>query len=200
MKKKISLLICLVLVSSLTIGDICGCSSNGGGQHQPSSTADILIQSTAETPAVPVTTRAMAESTEAETPAAEVPATAEASSAKADDSEEVDVDLTILSSTMVYSEVYNMISYPEEYLGKTVRMKGPFAFFHDEATDNYCFACIIQDATACCAQGIEFVLTEDYVYPDDYPEVDEEICVVGVFDTYMEGEYRYCTLRNARLQ
>ena len=134
------------------------------------------------------------------TPAAEVPTTAEASYAQADDSEEVDVDLTILSSTMVYSEVYNMISYPEEYLGKTVRMKGPFAYFHDEATDNYYFACIIQDATACCAQGIEFVLTEDYVYPDDYPEVDEEICVVGVFDTYMEGEYRYCTLRNARLQ
>ena len=46
-----------------------------------------------------------------------------------------------------------------------------------------------RDATACCAQGIEFVLTEDYVYPDDYPEVDEEICVVGVFDTYQEGDY-----------
>ena len=231
MKKKISLLICLVLISSLTIGDICGCSSKGGGQHQTAGTNDILIQSTAEAsdgkadstsraeeidtqdqqntegqktepaeaPAVPGTTRAMAESTATETPA-EVPATAEASSAQADDSEEVDVDLTILSSTMVYSEVYNMISNPEEYLGKTVRMKGPFAFFHDEATDNYYFACIIQDATACCAQGIEFVLTEDYVYPDDYPEVDEEICVVGVFDTYMEGEYRYCTLRNARLQ
>ena len=60
-------------------------------------------------------------------------------------------------------------------------------------------ACIIQDATACCAQGIEFVLTEDYVYPDDYPEVDEEICVVGVFDTYQEGDYTYCTLRKAKL-
>ena len=36
-------------------------------------------------------------------------------------------------------------------------------------------------------------------YPDDYPEADAEICVVGVFDTYQEGEYTYCTLRNASL-
>ena len=31
-----------------------------------------------------------------------------------------DVDLTNLSSTMVYSEVYNMMSTPENYIGKTV--------------------------------------------------------------------------------
>ena len=60
-------------------------------------------------------------------------------------------------------------------------------------------SCIIQDATACCAQGIEFELADKRTYPDDYPEIDEEICVVGVFDTYKEGEYTYCTLRNAKL-
>ena len=92
-----------------------------------------------------------------------------------------------------------MMVFPEQYIGKIVKMDGLFAYYHDEATGNYYFACIIQDATACCAQGIEFVLTEDYVYPDDYPEVDEEICVVGVFDTYQEGDYTYCTLRKAKL-
>ena len=92
-----------------------------------------------------------------------------------------------------------MMASPEQYIGKTVKMDGLFAYYHDEATGNYYFACIIQDATTCCAQGIEFVLTEDYVYPDDYPEVDEEICVVGVFDTYQEGDYTYCTLRKAKL-
>ncbi len=112
---------------------------------------------------------------------------------------DVDIDLTVLSGTMVYSEVYNMMVYPEMYIGKTVKMKGPFAYYYDEATGNYYFACIIQDATACCAQGIEFVLTEDYTYPDDYPEFNREICVVGVFDTYQEGQYTYCTLRNAVL-
>ena len=76
-------------------------------------------------------------------------------------------------------------------------MDGLFAYYRDEATGKYYFACIIQDATACCAQGIEFVLTEDYTYPDDYPEVNAEICVVGVFDTCQEGNCTYCTLRNA---
>ena len=55
----------------------------------------------------------------------------------------------------------------------------------------------ISDATACCSQGIEFVLTDDYTYPDDYPERGSEICVMGVFDLYEEGTYTYCTLRDA---
>ena len=39
----------------------------------------------------------------------------------------VDVDLTVLSSTMVYSEVYNMLyNDPAHYLGKTVKAKGNF--------------------------------------------------------------------------
>ena len=112
----------------------------------------------------------------------------------------MDVDLTVLSSTMVYSEVYNMVVYPEDYIGKTVKMKGQFAFYLDESTGKYYFACIIADATACCSQGIEFELKGDYVYPDDYPEPGTEICVVGVFDTYSEGDYLYCTLRNARFE
>ncbi len=113
--------------------------------------------------------------------------------------EGIDVDLTALSSTMVYSEVYNMMSAPEEYIGKTVKMDGLFAVYHDEASDSYYYACIIRDATACCAQGVEFVLTDEYTWPDDYPKEGEEVCVEGVFDTYQEGEYTYCTLRGARL-
>ncbi|MBR6271264.1 MAG: hypothetical protein IKR26_03840 [Lachnospiraceae bacterium] len=117
----------------------------------------------------------------------------------AEKTEGIDVDLTALSGTMVYSEVYNMLVSPENYIGKTVKMDGSFAIFHDDVSDKYYFACIIADATACCSQGIEFVLTEDYSYPDDYPNQGEDICVIGVFDTYKEGDYTYCTLRNARI-
>lgn len=112
----------------------------------------------------------------------------------------IDVDLTILSSTMVYSEVYNMMCYPENYLGKTVKMSGMYTAFQDEETGNSYHACIIMDATACCAQGIEFELTDDYVYPDDYPNEGETICVTGTFETYMEGEKKYCTLKNALIK
>ena len=111
----------------------------------------------------------------------------------------VDVDLTVLSSTMVYSEVYNIMISPDDYKGKVVKMKGQFVPYYDESTGNYYFACFISDATACCSQGIEFILTDEYSYPEDYPQEGDTICVVGTFDTYMEGENMYCTLRNALL-
>ena len=116
--------------------------------------------------------------------------------------EAVDVDLTLLSSTMVYSEVYAMVYEPEQYLGKTVKMKGLFTT--QEANGQRYFACVVQDATACCAQGLEFELAESRVFPDEYPEPGAEITVVGTFDTYTEDAgngnyYVYLVLRNARL-
>jgi len=112
---------------------------------------------------------------------------------------DIDVDLTQLSSTVVYSEVYNMMTEPDSYVGKTVKMKGNFAEYHDETTGQYYFACIIADATACCQQGMEFVLAGDHSYPEDYPELGTEISVVGEFQTYMEGETQYCTLKDAAI-
>ena len=112
----------------------------------------------------------------------------------------IDVDLTALSSTMVYSEVYNMMYNAPDYVGKVVKMRGLYSLYYDEGTGKYYHACIIQDATACCAQGIEFELTEDYRFPEDYPEVNDEVCVTGTFDIYYEGQYQYVTLRGATLQ
>lgn len=120
-------------------------------------------------------------------------------------SDVIDVDLTVLSSTMVYSEVCNMLYTPEDYLGKTVKMNGTFALYYafDEnnqpVMDQKYYACVIRDATACCQQGMEFILAGDAKYPDDYPELDSDITVIGEFQTYMEGEDLYCHLVNARL-
>lgn len=110
----------------------------------------------------------------------------------------VDVDLTAMSSTMVYSEVLNMQQHPDDYLGKIVKMKG--AFNVSEIDDNRYFACIIKDATACCAQGIEFTWAGDHSYPDDYPEADTEITVIGTFNTYMEGKNKYLQLKDSEVQ
>ena len=113
--------------------------------------------------------------------------------------EKVDLDLTTMSSTMVYSEVFNMVTTPENYIGKTVKMRGTYMYYYDEKPDHYYFFCLISDAMACCSQGIEFSLTKDYHYPEDYPKPDDEITVVGVFDSYEEEGNTYCILRNARL-
>lgn len=107
------------------------------------------------------------------------------------------LDLTTMSSTMVYSEVYNMMLSPDLFTGLTVKMEGIFSYYHDEANDREYFACIIQDATACCSQGIEFELQGDYTFPDDYPEPGQIICIEGTFDTYYENGFPYNVLRNA---
>lgn len=104
----------------------------------------------------------------------------------------IDVDLTQMSSTMVYSEVLNIMQEPSKYLGKVVRMNGTVQVYTDPNTGITYRTCIIQDATACCAQGIEFELGDGSTV-----ETGDEVIITGVFDTYMEGKYMYCTLRNA---
>ena len=130
---------------------------------------------------------------------ASLPESVDDSAVLGNSEEGIDIDLTNASATVVYSEVYDMMYFPENYVGKTIKMDGLFTYYYDEAMDKYYFACIIMDATACCSQGIEFELTDDYVYPDDYPEDGGDICVVGTFDTYEEDGFTYCVLRDARL-
>lgn len=111
---------------------------------------------------------------------------------------ELDVDLTTLSATMVYSEVYNMVTSPEDYYGKIVKMTGIYAIYEDTSTGVVYSAILITDATACCSQGIEFLLL-DGEYPDDYPEVGETATVIGEFETYDEYGSTYCRLKDAYL-
>ena len=92
----------------------------------------------------------------------------------------VDVDLTTLSSTMVYAEVFNMMMSPDDYIGKTIRMTGIFTVYQDPETKQVYCGVIVEDATACCAQGFDLVMPEERSYPQDYPAPESEITVVGI--------------------
>lgn len=107
-----------------------------------------------------------------------------------EENETVDIDLTQFSSTVVYSEVYNMMLTPEEYAGQTVRMKGPLTAFMDDDQSQIYTAVFISDATACCQQGFEFVW-EGHEYPNDFPELGTEITVTGVFELYERDGAEY---------
>jgi hypothetical protein len=109
------------------------------------------------------------------------------------------IDLTEMSSTMVYSQVYNMVFYPERFTGTKVRMEGVYSDYFDMATGKHYFGCLIMDATACCAQGIEFQPTEAFSYPEDYPQDGDMVTVEGEFDIYTEDGTQYCTLTNAEI-
>lgn len=109
------------------------------------------------------------------------------------------VDLTALSSTMVYAEVFSMTRFPEDYLGKTIKMRGQFTVYDNPTTDALYFTILIADATACCSQGIEFTLAGEHSYPADYPKAGSEITVIGQYQSYEKDGGRYYHLSDAQI-
>lgn len=190
MKRLFCLLLAVCMMTSLCA---CGKDSEEGAGNDASSSNE---ESSASTESIPTPK-------EQETPdEQQTPEEPEQPQASADG---VEVDLTVLSSTMVYSEVYNMLyNDPAHYFGKTVKAKGTFSLYQLVTDgvlqpDPVAYACIIADATACCAEGMEFVLEGDYTYPDDYPELGAEITVIGEFQSYEENGMTWYHLVNARL-
>jgi hypothetical protein len=104
----------------------------------------------------------------------------------------IDVDMTKLSSTMAFAELYNIMVNADDYLGKTVKIRGSYNAMLSDLTNQYCHLVIIGDATSCCEIGIEFVWNGSHEYPEDYPEVYKRIEVVGVLSCIeVLGQTRY---------
>lgn len=199
-------IVCAIIMVTLVMA-ISGCNNNSSGKSAVNAGSN-TVQNVIDQQIGGSSTEASGSDTErAENPETEAKTEAETERTEASQTSsfEYDVDLTALSSTMVYSEVYNMMVTPEDYIGKTVKMNGQFALYQgygeDEQPDPDAiyYACIIADATACCSQGLEFVLEGDYTYPDDYPELGSEIAVAGTFETYEEAGYTYCHLVDAAI-
>jgi hypothetical protein len=101
-------------------------------------------------------------------------------------SDAVDIDLTAMSGTMVYATVYKIMSKPKDYIGKTIRARGPYSAIYFEETGLHYHFVVIEDATACCKQGFEFVWKGNHAYPADYPAEETKIEVAGTFKSYEE--------------
>ena len=109
----------------------------------------------------------------------------------------VDLDLSAMSGTIVYAQVYNLMVDPEPWLGRIIRMAGLYNRYEDTANSIVYHACIIPDATACCAQGIEFVWYGDHPWPDAYPEPGTNLTVTGRLETYEDNGTMYLHLVDA---
>ena len=180
------IVLAILLAVLLAAGALAGCGASEG------STVDELIaqqEQEAKHDSQFYTDTQMAE---AEEPSGD------AGSVTSYDPEDIDLDLTTLSATMVYSEVNSMIVSPEDYEGLIVKMAGTAASYHDDSTGKTYYACVIADATACCAQGIEYRLMDGYG-KNAYPADDTYVTVVGEFVTYEELDGLYVTLKNAEL-
>lgn len=93
----------------------------------------------------------------------------------------VDLDLTKMSATMIYSTIFDMLIMPEDYVDKNIKVKGWFETYTDPQTGEMYYAVVVPDATACCQQGLEFVWKGNHTYPDDFPKPGQNITVTGIY-------------------
>lgn len=112
-------------------------------------------------------------------------------------SNKIDIDLNNLNANVVYSQVFLMMTEPDKFIGKRIRMSGQFNVYaaqegNPSGVTEY-YAIIIADAQACCQQGIEFVWP-GHTYPDGFPEVKSNASVTGIFEVYTEDGKKYCRL------
>jgi len=106
-----------------------------------------------------------------------------------------DLDLTVMSSQMVYGAVFDIMSNPEAHLGQSMKVGGVYVPSYYDTTDQNYHYVVIADALSCCQQGIEFIWNGVHVYPDDYPKEGDAIVITGVFGKYEElGEIYYYIL------
>lgn len=112
---------------------------------------------------------------------------------------QIDLDLSALSGTVVYSQIFNIMVNPDAYLGKVLKISGWYDVFEDSDTGMVYLSCIVPDAAACCAQGIEFLWSGEHVFPDDYPEPGTPVTVTGRLESYQEDSYTYLRLVNTEV-
>jgi len=183
MKRFLSLLLLACLCLTLAA---CSADAGHGTTVSQSQTVNEVLQQNSQTQA-PAETSAKDDAPEA-TPEAKATLAPDAGTTPA-----IDIDLTTMNATMVYSEVYQMLTEPDQFCGKIIRMRGTAGMVPGDGRNYY--TCVIKDATACCANGLEYVLQEGYKYPNE----GEIITIIGEYETYEEDDLTYCQLKDARI-
>lgn len=112
---------------------------------------------------------------------------------------DIDYDLTEMNSDMIYATVFMVVQDPESYAGKTFKIYGNSYTFPTTEGKSMTHYCLIKDALACCAQGLEFISSSsDEKYPDD----GDEIVVTGTLESYTVEDIPMplCRLVNAKIE
>ena len=138
MKRKI-----MFTAAILSAALLCSCSQNAPDSKQQALINEIVSDAKSVTLATEKPAEEAAAAPERETTA----------SPKKESSEpvadyDVDIDLTEMNPTMIYATVYDIVTEPEQYLGKTLKVNGFFDTGYDESLDTRYYFVVIPDATA----------------------------------------------------
>ena len=114
---------------------------------------------------------------------------AEKKSAKSStDKNKIDIDFTKYNYNMASAMIFEIFMDQEAYLGKRIKIRGKF--YTDKDEHGQFFAVLLYDATACCQTGFSFEDSSRH-YPEDYPELLEDIEIVGVFSKKFYGDTEF---------
>jgi len=110
------------------------------------------------------------------------------SPANIDRNMDIDIDLTILGETIKTAEVINILSSPEEHLGKVIKINGLYYAVPEPMLGRVRNIIAVTEVDACCPpMGFE-IIVGDFVdsHNFDFPKPGTRIEVTGVFSTYEE--------------
>ena len=89
----------------------------------------------------------------------------------------IDYDLSAMNYNMLSSITFDMLVEPEKYADKTIKMSG--LFYSQIHEGKRYFSVIVWDATKCCPAGMDFIPPALVKYPDDFPQQEQNITVIG---------------------
>lgn len=100
------------------------------------------------------------------------------------------MDLSDMSYTMAYAQVYSMVMAPKRHQGETLKIKGSYYGFQTQEGQDVHLILIIDEA-GCCEVGMEFRITGNLAWPQDYPPNNSIILLTGLMDIIHHGDNPY---------
>ncbi len=105
--------------------------------------------------------------------------------------QKVDYDLTKMTGLMAYSFVFEVLVDPESYRGDIIKANGFFYRGLSEFTGRNFNYVMVGDDTACCWQGLEFLISGVENTDENYPAQNADIEVVGELKSYDAAGYTF---------
>lgn len=100
-------------------------------------------------------------------------------------------DLSRMSATVAYAQLYNIFLEQEKYVGQTMRLRGQYVPMRDDTGAAKYHFIMVYDNAACCQLGLEFLWNDPKAYPNEYSLIE----LTGVFDICNDNGEKFCLLR-----
>ncbi|MGJ4849635.1 hypothetical protein ACH6CV_05230 [Bacillota bacterium Meth-B3] len=100
----------------------------------------------------------------------------------------IDIDLTKMGKTSAYAYLVNILGAPDDYVGRRIRLKGIADESYLDETDTTYHYIVVTDASSCCAQGVEYVLSSQDA---SHPAPGAWFEISGIFERYEEDGTPY---------